>query len=162
MQRQTMWTVGLVGWALSVAALADWRQSENDQEKLEQLVRAVPGTSHWMIEMGERYRNLYWAAKLAKWEFAQYQVEEIEKLVEQVQLTRPKRAVTAQQFLEDAIPRMERAVASREWPVFEEGFAALRAACMHCHVQNDHGFIQLPERPESASSPVLNLPASGH
>ncbi len=144
----------------SGSSLADWRQSDSAEEKLQNLVRAVPGTSHWMIEMGERYKNLYWAAKLAKWEFAQYQVEEMESLVEQVQLTRPKRTATAQQFLEDAIPQMERAVASREWPVFESGFKALRAACMHCHTQNDHPFIVLPEQPATASSPVLNLPSA--
>ena len=140
--------------------LADWRQSGSDREKLQNLVNAVPGTSHWMIEMGERYRNLYWAARQSKWAFAHYQLEEMEKLARQVQLTRPKRAPTAQQFLEEAIPRMEQAVASHDWATFEAGFQALRAACMHCHVQNDHGFILLPEQPATASSPVLNLPAT--
>lgn len=147
-------------FCLGSPAMADWRQTGSDSDKLQNLIRAVPGTSHWMFEIGERYKNLYWAAKLSKWEFALYQVEEIEKLVEQVQLTRPKRALTAQQFLEDAIPSMERAVVSRDWAVFEENFKGLRAACMHCHIQNDHEFVVLPDQPSTATSPVLNLPQS--
>ncbi len=107
--------------------------------------------------MGERYKNLYCAAKLNRWEFAEYQLEEMEALAKQVRLTQPARAATAQAFLEQSIPPMEQAVATRDWSRFEEGFTALRAGCMHCHVQNDHPFIVLPVAPATASSPVLNL-----
>ena len=55
----------------------------DDAERLQKLVELVPGTAHWMIEMGDRDQNMYWAAKQGKWEFATYQSEEIEKLVEE-------------------------------------------------------------------------------
>ena len=91
----------LLVFAGAAVNAADWRKTGSDAEKLQNLVAAVPGTSHWMFEMGERYKNLYWAVKQGKWEFANYQLEEIEKLVQMVQLTRPKLAETAQQFLDD-------------------------------------------------------------
>ena len=33
---------------------ADWRTMGSDEAKLKNLVAAVPGTSHWMFEVGER------------------------------------------------------------------------------------------------------------
>lgn len=149
----------LIGCLLfSTLLFADWRQQAGDAEKTEKLIQLVPGTAHWMVEMGERYKNLYWAAKQGQWEFAEYQVEEIEDLVHRVQLARPKRAVTAQEFLNKAIGPMMKALETREWDSFREGFSSLRTACMHCHTQNDHAFITLPHEPVTAASPVLNLP----
>lgn len=142
---------------VSPPALSDWRQSSSETDKLQKLIQALPGTAHWMFEMGERYKNLYWAAKQDKWEFAEYQVEEIDKLLHLVMLTRPERAKTAQEFLDRAIPTITNAVESREWKTFEFGFGQLTTACMHCHIQNDHAFIQLPTQPGNASSPVLNM-----
>jgi hypothetical protein len=78
-----------------------------------------------MIEMGERYKNLYWAAKLSKWEFAQYQVEEMASLLERLQLTRPKRAATAQQFPDEAVPQMERAAGEPGVAGFRDGLQGL-------------------------------------
>lgn len=141
----------------SASLLADWRKSANDDQKLSNLVQLVPGTAHWMVEVGERYQNLYWAAKQGQWDFAEYQVEEIEDLVHRVQLARPKRAVTAQEFLDKAIPSMMSALKTQDWASFREGFLNLRTACMHCHTQNDHAFIVLPRDPATATSPVLNL-----
>ncbi|MCU7813143.1 MAG: hypothetical protein KZQ77_18210 [Candidatus Thiodiazotropha sp. (ex Notomyrtea botanica)] len=160
-----MWTyrfwIVLVGMLMmSPLGADDWRYDGSQNEKILKLIEVLPGTSHWMFEIGERYKNLYWAAKLAKWEFAEYQVEEIEKLVQLVQLTRPKRAETAQVFIDDAIPQIEQAVESKEWTVFEQGFQQLSSACMQCHVENEHAFITLPAQPDSASSPVLNIGVS--
>jgi len=143
--------------AAFTADAADWRTTGNDAEKLKNLVAAVPGTSHWMFEIGERYKNLYWAAKQGKWEFANYQLEEIESLLQMVQLTRPERAATAQQFLDSGIPQMQSGLKTREWGSFKAGFHELSEACMRCHAQNDHAFIVLPAEPKGASSPVLNL-----
>ncbi|MCG8068789.1 MAG: hypothetical protein JAY84_13085 [Candidatus Thiodiazotropha taylori] len=141
-----------------VTSQADWREQSSPSDQLANLVELVPGTSHWMFEIGERYKNLYWAAKQGRWEFAQYQVEEIEKLIKVVQLARPKRAETAQEFLETGVPIINDGVASKKWDLFKPAFAKLNQACMTCHGKNDHAFITLPVEPASASSPVLNLP----
>jgi hypothetical protein len=158
MKIPVLW-LGLLSLVITVpAALAeDWRTTGNEGQKLEQLLAAMPGTAHWMFEMGERYKNLYWAGKQGKLEFAEYQLEEIEGLVRMVQLTRPKRKATAQEFLDTSIPAMQESLRGRQWKAFKTGFNQLAQGCMHCHVQNDHAFITLPSEPVSAGSPVLNL-----
>ena len=110
-----------------------------------------------MAEMGERYQNLYWAAKLGKWQFAEYQVQEIEALVKQVALARPKRAASAEIFLDKVFPMLHQAVGSRKWAQFEPAFAHMNAQCMACHGREAHGFVVIPPVPATAHSPVLNL-----
>jgi len=144
---------------ISSAHAADWRKQGSKDEQLANLVKLVPGTSHWMAEIGSRYQNLYWAGKLGHWEFAQYQVEEIDKMIKTVQLARPKRAATAQEFLDKAIPAISKGVESKDWKQFEASFAKMHGACMECHGKNDHAFVTLPLKPATANSPVLNLPA---
>jgi len=77
----------------------DWRKSANIEEKVNQMTKVIPSASNIMIQMGERYKNLYWAAKMGKWEFANYQVEEMQELIKTLQITRPKKADTASEFL---------------------------------------------------------------
>ncbi len=146
------------GCLLTLSASADWRKDADADEQLRQLVGLVPGTAHWMFEVGERYKNLYWAARQERWDFAQYQVEEIDKLIQVVQRARPNRAATAQEFLDSGIPEIQKGVEGRSWQSFEPAFAKLHDTCMACHVKNDHAFIVLPLAPASAGSPVLNLP----
>lgn len=141
------------------APLVDWRKSGSDAEKLENVVKSVPSASRIMIEMGERYQNLYWAGKLGYWQFAEYQVEEMESLVKLLQITRPGRAATAEEFLEEGFEAFEEAIETEAWEPFYRAFSQMREQCMICHAKNDHAFIVLPEHPVTASSPVLNLPA---
>lgn len=140
------------------ADTTDWRTSGTSEEQRTNLVKLIPGTAHWMVEMGARYQNLYWAIQQERWEFAQYQVEEMESLIKTVILARPKRAATAEHFLETAIEPLERALAGRDSKRSNSAFLLLRNECIACHHQNDHGFIVLPVTPAWAPSPVLNLP----
>jgi len=147
----------LVAQAEDQSSGKDWRRGEGTEGKVENLVKLVPGTSHWMVEMGERYQNLYWAAKQGKWEFAQYQVEEMESLIKTVARARPKRADTADEFMETAFGPVERALVSQDWGRFEKAFQQLRSECISCHHKNDHGFVVIPVTPAWAPSPVLNM-----
>ena len=152
--------VGAVLGGLAGAAAAetstDWRQGGELAPKVERLVEALPNAANVMIEMGARYQNLYWAAKLGKWDFAGYQAEEIRELIEKLQITRPKRAATAGEFLQAVYPMLPEAVNTRDWKKFEAAFEKLRHECMACHGKNEMGFVQLP-LPRRASSPVLNM-----
>jgi hypothetical protein len=135
----------------------DWRTAGSHETRVENLVTLVPGASHWMVEMGERYQNLYWAAKLEQWDFAAYQAEEIESLVKQLSLARPKRAASAEIFMADVFPMLHEEVAKKRWSAFEAAFRHLNSACMACHAREDHGFVVLPVAPKTAPSPVLDL-----
>ncbi len=140
-----------------VALADDWRDSAPIEKKIENLVDVMPGASNLMLQMGDRYKNLYWAGQQRKWAFAAYQAEEMQDLVETLQITRPKRAATAQEFLDTVYPEIIEAAEAAESEGFFRAFEQMRQACMTCHIKNDHAFIELPEHPRSAPSPVLGI-----
>lgn len=134
---------------------SDWRNTAAPNEKLNNLVEVMPGASVIMLQMGERYRNLYWAAKQEKWEFAEYQIEEMQDLVQTLMITRPKRKKTAQIFIQTAFKQFPVALKKRNWSDFKNSFENMRMQCMTCHVENDHAFIVIPKQPRIGNSLVL-------
>jgi hypothetical protein len=164
MRKGTLTSLILPGLLFAALAVADadddrdWRKQASLEDKVEKLIATMPSTSTLMIEVGERYQDLYWAARLGKWAFAEYQLEEIESLVELLQITRPGRAATAQVFLDEGLGGFEAAFEAKDLNAFQRAFRNLHAQCMACHVANDHAFIELPEQPVTASSVILNLP----
>lgn len=134
----------------------DWRKTGSDKEKLDNVVRVIPGASNLMLQMGERYKNLYWAGKQGKWEFAKYQVEEMEELIKTLLITRPKRAATARDFLKSGFIKFEKAFETKDTGAFFGAFEHMRQECMTCHRRNDHAFVKLPGKPGRGQSPVLD------
>lgn len=140
----------------SIAQASDWRKTGSEKQKLNNVVKVIPGASNIMLQMGERYKNLYWAGMQEKWQFAEYQVEEMQSLIKTLMITRPKRAATAEKFLKEAFVEFPVAMQNKSWSAFTQAFEHMRQACMVCHVKNDHAFIILSKKPNKASSPVFN------
>ncbi len=138
----------------SVSA-SDWRQAAKSNDKINNLVQVMPGASTLMLQMEERYRNLYWSAKQKKWEFAEYQIEEMQDLIQTLMITRPKRKKTALKFFQTAFKHFPVALKKQNWSYFENSFEYMRKQCMTCHVENDHAFIVLPKQPRIGNSLVL-------
>jgi len=138
----------------SVSA-SDWRHKADSSTKLNNLIQVMPGASVVMQQMGERFRNLYWAAKLEKWEFAEYQIEEMDGLIQTLIITRPKRSKTATKFMQTAFTLFPAALKEKNWQRFSTAFENMRNKCMTCHVENKHAFVTLPRQPRMGNSPVL-------
>ncbi|MCW9024974.1 MAG: hypothetical protein OQK73_09875 [Gammaproteobacteria bacterium] len=138
------------------ASETDWRKQANTKEKLKHLIQVIPSTSDIMFQMGERYKNFYWAAKQGKWEFTEYQMEEIQGLVRELMITRPKRKATAQEFLQTGFRGFEDAIKHKNWQKFSRAFENMRGACVQCHADNDHSFIIPAVHPAKGGSPALD------
>ena len=134
----------------------DWRKTGSDVEKLNNIIKVIPSTSDLMFQMGERYRNLYWAGKQKKWAFAEYQVEEMEGLMKKLKITRPQRATSIEKYFSTAFKPIEAAIQSKNWQQFSLGFESMRKQCMACHKANDHAFIILKPVPRKGNSPVID------
>lgn len=67
----------LLSIVLSVSVLfipavtaTDWRKDGSPETKMDNVIKVIPSTVNIMFQVGERYKNLYWAAKQNNWEFA--------------------------------------------------------------------------------------------
>ena len=137
-------------------AHVEWLPKASLEEKVDALSDVRHNISVLMLQMGERYKNLYWAAQQGKWEFANYQAEEMLELINILQISVPNRVSTASEFVSAVFPMLPNAIAKRDIKKFETAFEKTRTQCMACHAKNNHAFITLPI-PKSANSPVLNM-----
>ena len=94
------------------AAQGQWIKG-NEQEKLETIENQFRGFDMAMVETGYRYQELYWAGQDENWEYADYQLEKIQKAIENGLERRPKRTSSAQHFLTVTLPQMKEALKKR-------------------------------------------------
>lgn len=90
----------------------------NEQEKLETIENQFRGFDMAMVETGYRYQELYWAGQDENWEYADYQLEKIQKAIENGLERRPKRTASAQHFLTVTLPQMNEALKKKRYSCF--------------------------------------------
>mgnify|MGYP003952964709 CR=1 FL=1 len=127
-----------------------------EQEKLKITENQFRGFDMAMVETGYRYQELYWAGQDGNWEYAGYQLEKIQKAIENGLQRRPKRAASAEHFLQVALPEMKKAVESRDTLVFSKEFRMFTANCTACHVKEKVPYFTVRE-PMFRQSPIRGM-----
>lgn len=124
----------------------DWLTG-NLEEKLETITNHLRGFDMAMVETGYRHVELYWAGRDENWDYAAYQVQKLQLAIERGLERRPARAASAQQYLEQALPSMEKAVQERDTELFNREFEIFTQSCNACHhaEQVPHFNVQIPE-----------------
>lgn len=130
----------------------DWLQG-NDEDKFDVVARQLRGFDMAMVETGYRYQELYWAGVDQNWEYAQYQVEKIKVAIENGLQRRPKRAASADSFLTDALPTIEKIVKRQDSTAFLQGIQVLAANCNACHNKENVSFFTV-NIPLARQSPI--------
>ena len=129
-----------------------WLKGDESQ-KFETIAKQLRGFDMAMVETGYRYQELFWAGKDENWEYAAYQSEKIRVAIENGLERRPKRAASAQDFLNIALPGMDKAIAGRDTIQFKQAFTALTANCLACHSLEKVPFVTV-KIPVERQSPV--------
>jgi hypothetical protein len=124
-----------------------------EEEKIKTLEKQFRGFDSAMVEIGYRYTELYWAGQDENWKFAEYQLEKIKTALENGVERRPKRAKSAEHFLTNVLPEIQKSIESKDALVFNKSFQLLRAECRNCHIKEDVAFIQ-SVIPEARLSPI--------
>lgn len=124
-----------------------------EQEKIEIIENQFRGFDMTMVETGYRYQELYWAGQDENWEYASYQLEKIQKAIENGLVRRPKRAQSARHFLTVILPEMQRALQKRDTVVFNKNFQVLTSSCISCHAMEKVSYFTV-KKPLYRQSPI--------
>ena len=116
---------------------------------IDDLAVIQPGLARIMPEIGQRYWKLYYAAKEGNWTLAQFQLEEIQGLMELGIITRPKYQEHLETFMKDDLGAVEEGIKARNWKTVEEAFQQGIRNANDYHKLNDKEFIvwKLPDYP---------------
>lgn len=117
-----------------------WLSGTTD-EKFETVTNHIGGFARAMVEVQYRYMEMYWAGEDENWDYAAYQLEEMEEALEDGLERRPARAQSAQHFMNVVIPDMEKAIESRNKENFDQAFELFTLQCNSCHAMEQVPFI---------------------
>lgn len=137
-------------------AAGDWLKGTSDQ-KFKTLAEIQPGLGTVMVEYGNRYTNMYHAAKGGNWGLAGYQLKEAREIQEVGETTRPGRAAALKAFEKAYLEPLEKAIEAKDFEKFKTAFKAGIEGCNGCHASQGFPFIkyQLPSR---SASPLSDRP----
>jgi hypothetical protein len=108
-----------------------------------------------MLEIGHRFGELHFAGQDRNWDYAKYQADKVRLALDLALERRPKRAASAQPFLNEDLPALVRAIEARDASAYRDAMDRLRAGCMRCHVAESVPFftVLFPESRVSVIRP---------
>ena len=101
----------------------------------------------FMIRNAYHFATLYHAARVARWELAAYQADELgENLTQAAQAAGPY-APFLKDYVKDYVQPLRQAITARHTRQFRGAFQAAVGGCNDCHRATQHAFITIPQQP---------------
>lgn len=133
-------------------AQGDWIKG-TAQEQIKTIEKQFRGFDNTMVETGYRYQELYQAGQDENWEYADYQLDKIKKAIESGLERRPKRAKSAEHFLNYVLPQMKKSLERKDAVIFNKDFQTLTINCNSCHAMEKVPFFKV-QIPTDRQSPI--------
>ncbi len=92
-----------------------------------------PGLGTVMIEYGNRFSRMYFAAQSGNWDMAKYQLGEMIEIQEVGEITRPNRAPMLKAFEEGFLAPLDKAIDAKDTQAFDTAYTAAAGGCNACH-----------------------------
>lgn len=122
-------------------------------EKLKKIEKQFRGFDNAMVETGYRYQELYWAGQDQNWEYANYQLEKIKLVIENGLERRPKRAKSAEYFLNYTLPEIKKSIHNKNLTTFNKEFQTMTTSCNNCHAMEKMPYFTV-KKPTNRPSPI--------
>lgn len=116
---------------------------------LDEIAALQPGLARIMPDIGIRTWKMYYAAKASNWPLASFQLKEIKELMEFGMFTRPKYEGDLEEFIDQKMGPMERALKAQDFAAFDAAFQEAVSQANAYHEKHDKGFLRwkLPDQP---------------
>ncbi|VVB84152.1 Uncharacterised protein [uncultured archaeon] len=116
---------------------------------LDQIAGIQPGLGTVMMEYGNRFYIMYYAAKSGNWELAQYQMKEALEIQEVGETTRTGRAANLKTFEASYLEPLNATLNAKDWNTFQAAYNKTIDGCNGCHTLNQFPYITytLPSSP---------------
>ena len=127
-------------FALGGAALA----AEADlQKQIDEVKGALPKFAIPMREVGDRFRNMYFAAKDGNWALAAYMSKYMNGSMNPAAVTKPAEYKVWKGFYDNTFAGVNKAIMAKDTKAFETAYTAVINDCNSCHQGMGYGFIKV-------------------
>lgn len=133
----------ILGVLLAVSGSAAVAADADTQAQLDALKAAIPKFAIPMREVGDRFQNMYFAAKGGNWGLAAYMSKYMNGAMNPAKLTKPEEYEIWKKFYQARFSDVEGAIQSKNLPAFETAYTKVIDDCNACHKKMDYGFIKV-------------------
>ena len=148
-------TMLLTGVLLALAGGAFAATDEDTQKQLDAIKAAIPKFAVPMREVGDRFQNMYFAAKGGNWALAAYMSKYMNGAMNPAKLTKPDEYKMWKGFYEGAFASVDKAIQAKDLKGFEKAHAAVIENCNGCHAAMGYGFIKVVKLKAPADSGIM-------
>ena len=123
----------------SIALAAD----PDTQKQIDAVKAAIPKFAIPMREVGDRFQNIYFAAKGGNWGLAAYMSKYMNGAMNPAKLTKPDEYKVWEGFYKGAFAPVDKAIQDKDLKAFEKAYTAVITDCNGCHAGMGYGFIKV-------------------
>ena len=113
------------------------------QKQIDDIKGVIPKFAIPMREVGDRFQNMYFAAKEGNWGLAAYMSKYMNGAMKPASLTKPTEYVVWQNFYEKAFEPVNKTIQDQDWKAFEREYTAVIKECNGCHDSMGYKFIKV-------------------
>jgi hypothetical protein len=110
---------------------------------LNDVIGALPKFAIPMREVGDRFQNMYFAAKDGNWALAYYMSKYMNGAMNPAKVTKPDEYAMWKSFYDDTFAPVNKAIVAKDLKAFEKEYAAAMKGCNECHAGLGYGFIKV-------------------
>src|SRR5439155_25237323 len=144
-----------VGLLLGGATTGVTAQEAKDyQKQIDELKSALPKFAIPMREVGDRFQNMYFAAKDGNWALAAYMSKYMNGSMNPASVTKPAEYKVWKSFYDDTFSSVNKAIQAKDLKSFESAYNAVISNCNDCHAGMGYGFIKVVKLKTPADSGI--------
>jgi len=124
--------------------------NEDLQKQVDELKGGLPKFAIPMREVGDRFNDMYFAAKGGNWALAAYESKYMNSAMNPAKVTKPEEYPKWSSFYTGAFDPVNKAIAAKDFNTFDKAYTKAINDCNACHSSMGYQFIML----EKENSPT--------
>lgn len=110
---------------------------------LNDVISVLPKFAIPMREVGDRFQNMYFAAKGGNWGLAYYMSKYMNGAMNPAKLTKPDEYPLWNSFYTEKFAPVNKTITAKDMAAFEKEYTAVIKECNACHTAMGYGFIKV-------------------
>ena len=138
----------------SIATAVNAQDAKDTQKQIDELRSALPKFAIPMREVGDRFQNMYFAAKGGNWALAAYMSKYMNGSMNPASVTKPAEYKVWKNFYDDTFTSVNKAIQAKDFKAFDSAYTAVIKDCNTCHEGMGYGFIKIVKLTAPADSGI--------
>jgi hypothetical protein len=145
-------TISLILLVMLASAPMASAQDNSVQAQIDTIKGVLPKFAIPMREVGDRFQNMYFAAKGGNWALAAYMSKYMDKSMNPASYTKAEEYKSWRTFYDSTFAPVNKAIQAQDFKTFDKEFKEVIESCNACHAGMGYGFIKVVKQ---------KLPADG-